>query len=136
MHENKIAIILRDDLKNWQKLNVTAFLASAVAIEFPELHGRHLVTASGGKFLPFMKQPVLVYKADNLEQMKRAFNRAKERELSIGIYSLPLFNTMTEEDNLNETASKTDDEQDLVGLAIYGENKKVNKALDGLKFHD
>jgi hypothetical protein len=136
MHENKIAIVLRDDLKNWQKLNVTAFLASAVAIEFPELHGRHLVTASGSKYLPFMKQPVLVYKADNLEQMKRAFNRAKERELSIGIYSLPLFDTMTEEDNLNETASKTDDEQDLVGLTIYGENKKVNKALDGLKFHD
>jgi hypothetical protein len=31
MHEHKIAVILRDDLKNWQKLNVTAFLAGAVA---------------------------------------------------------------------------------------------------------
>ncbi|MDQ1857004.1 hypothetical protein [Chryseobacterium sp. WLY505] len=25
---------------------------------------------------------------------------------------------------------------DLVGIIVYGENKKVGKALDGLKFHD
>ncbi len=136
MHENKIAIIVRDDLMNWQKLNVTAFLASAVAIEFPELHGRHLVTASGKTYLPFIKQPVLVYKADDLNQMQRVFKRAKERELNIGIYSAPLFETMTEQDNLDATAKYTDDEQDLVGLIIYGESKRVNKAIDGLKFHD
>jgi len=136
MHDNKIVIIVRDDLKSWEKLNVTAFLASAVAIEFPELHGRHLVTASGNTYLPFIKQPVLVYKADDINQMQRVFKRAKERELHIGIYSSQLFETMTEQDNLDETARYTDDEQDLVGLVIYGENKKVNKAIDGLKFHD
>ncbi len=136
MNDNKIVIIVRGDLKNWQKLNVTAFLASAVAIEFPELHGRHLVTASGNKYLPFLKQPVLVYKADDVNQMQRVFKRAKERELAVGIYSSPLFETMTEQDNLKETARHTDEEQDLVGLIIYGENKKVNKAIDGLKFHD
>jgi len=136
MHENKIVIIIRDDLKTWQKLNVTAFLAGAIAIEFPELHGRHLITASGHTYLPFFRQPVLVYKADDVNQMQRVFKRAKERELNVGIYPSQLFNTMNEQDNLDETALHTDDEQDLVGLAIYGENKKMNKAIDGLKFHD
>jgi hypothetical protein len=73
---------------------------------------------------------------ENLEQIKRAFNRAKERELSIGIYSYPLFSTNTGEGNLLETAKHTDDEQDLVGIIIYGDTKKVSKAIDGLKFHD
>ena len=136
MYTNKIGIIIRDDLKTWQKLNVTAFLASAVAIEFPELHGGHLVTASNSIYMPFLKQPIVIYKADGIEQMKRAFKRAKERELHIGIYSYPLFATMTEEDNLKTMASVTDDEQDLVGLVFYGDVKKVNKAVDGLKFHD
>jgi len=136
MHEKKITIIIRDDLKTWQKLNVAAFLAGAVTIEFTELHGRHLVTASGNTYMPFIRQPVLVYKADDLNQMQRVFKRAKERELHIGIYSSPLFETMTEQDNLDATARITDDEQDLVGLILYGENKKVNKAIDGLKFHD
>ena len=132
----EIVIIVRDDLKTWQKLNITAFLASGVAIEFPELHGRHLVTASGNSYLPFFKQPVLVYKADDINQMQRIFKRAKERQLKIGIYGSQLFNTMNEQDNLDETARHTDDEQDLVGLAIYGDSKKVSKAIDGLKFHD
>ena len=136
MHENKIVIIVRNNLKNWQKLNVTAFLAGAVAIEFPELHGRHLVTASGNNYLPFFKQPVVIYRANDIGQMQRVFKRAKERELNIGIYPAQLFNTMNEQNNLDETARHTDDDQDLVGLAIYGDSKKVNKAIDGLKFHD
>jgi hypothetical protein len=136
MHTNKIAIIIRDDLKIWQKLNVTAFLASALATGHPELHGSHLITASGNKYLPFLKQPMLMYKAENIEQIQRAFKRARERELHLGIYSQPLFATMTEEENLKITASLTDDEQDLVGIIIYGDAKKVNKAVDGLKFHD
>lgn len=87
-------------------------------------------------YLPFIKQPVLLYKAEGREQITRAFNRAKDRELHIGIYSFPLFTTMTEVENLSETASHTDDELDLVGLIIYGDVKKVNKAVDRLKFHD
>ncbi len=78
----------------------------------------------------------MIYKADGIGQMQRAFKRAKERELHIGIYSYPLFATMTEEDNLKTMANFTDDEQDLVGLVFYGDVKKVNKAVDGLKFHD
>jgi hypothetical protein len=35
MYENKIAVVILDGLANWQKLNVTAFLASSVAIAFP-----------------------------------------------------------------------------------------------------
>ncbi len=34
-----------------------------------------------------------------------------------------------------DTLWHTDDSQVLVGIAIYGEAKKVNKAIDGLKFH-
>lgn len=135
MFENKIALIIKDDLLHWQKLNVAAFLASAVAIQFPETHGKPLVNASGSQYLPFIKQPVLVYKADTAEQLKRAFTRAKDRELHIGIYTSALFATKSEAENLVEVAKETDDSQDMVGVIIYGENKKVDKALDGLKLH-
>lgn len=135
MHPNKIAIVIKDDLASWQKLNVTAFLASSLAIAFPDTHGKPLINASGKEYLPFMKQPVLVYKADTEPQLKRAFNRAAERELHIGIYTREQFDTKTEEENLAEIARHTDEELNLVGIVIYGENKKVDKALDGLKYH-
>ncbi|GFG52041.1 DUF2000 family protein [Mycolicibacterium agri] len=36
----KIAIVVRTDLQTWQKLNVTAFLASGVAASSPDSIGR------------------------------------------------------------------------------------------------
>lgn len=135
MYENKIAVIIRDELPVWQKLNIVAFLASSVAIKFPETHGQAFINASQSIYLPFIKHPILIYKADDELQIKRAFNRAKERELAIGVYTRSLFSTKNEEGNLLEIAKFTDEDQDLVGLIIYGENKKVDKALKDLKFH-
>jgi hypothetical protein len=135
MYENKVAVVILNSLTQWQKLNVTAFLASSVAIAFPETHGAPLVSASGTQYLPFLKHPVLIYAAETDEQITRAFNRATERALHIGIYSKGLFATKNEEGNLIEIARRADAELDLVGIIIYGENKKVDKAVDKLKFH-
>lgn len=135
MYENKIAVVLLNDLVQWQKINVTAFLASSIAIAFPETHGAALISASGTQYLPFLKHPVLVYAAETDEQLKRAFNRATERGLHIGVYTKGLFATKNEEGNLTEIAQYTDAELDLAGIIIYGENKKVDKAVDKLRFH-
>ncbi|WP_029906602.1 DUF2000 domain-containing protein [Prevotella sp. 10(H)] len=135
IYENKIAIVIKNDLKDWQKLNVVSFLASSVAIRFPEIHGEPFVNASGTSYLPFIKQPMMIYAANNDEEIKRAFNRAKDRDLSIGIYTEPLFSTKCEEENHIEIGKYTDENQVLAGMIIYGENRKVSKALDGLKIH-
>jgi len=134
-YENKIAIVIKDDLAAWQKLNVASFLASAVAIQFPETHGAKFVNASGSEYLPFIKHPILIYKADTPLDLKRAFLRARERGLHIGIYTEPLFATKNEQENHLEISRCSDEEQSLAGIVVYGESKKVSKALDGLKFH-
>lgn len=136
MYPNKLAVVMLQDLASWQKLNVTAFLASSVAIAFPETHGAPLVDASGAAYLPFLKHPVLVYKAESVEQLKRAFNRANERELHVGIYTKELFATKNEEENLQQIARYSTENLNLVGIMLYGENKKVDKALDKLKLHE
>ena len=135
LYDQKVAIVLRGGLLDWQKLNVAAFLASAVAVRFSETHGQPFVTADQVAYLPFIKHPVLIYQADGIDQMRRALGRAKDRNLAIGIYTQPLFATKGEEGNLAAIAQLTDAEQDLVGLVLYGENNKVDKALHGLKFH-
>lgn len=135
VYDNKLAIVLKNDLKVWQKLNAASFLAGAVAIQFPETHGRPLINKSGSQYLPFIKLPVLVYSAETNDQLKRALLRARERQLHTGIYTTPLFATKNEEQNLEEISKETDESQDLAGIVIYGLNKKVDKAIDGLKFH-
>lgn len=135
MYDTKIAIVLQNDLPDWQKLNVTAFLASAVAVQFPETHGQPLVSASGTAYLPFLRQPILVYKADQVAELHRARRRATERGLAVGIYTEPLFATKGEAENLAVIAGYADDEQPLVGLVLYGDAKQISKALDGLRLH-
>jgi hypothetical protein len=135
MYDHKIAIVLSADLLDWQKLNVTAFLASSIAIQFPETHGQPFVTASHSTFLPFLKHPVLVYRAEGPGEVRKAFERARERGVHLGIYTRPLFATKNEEENLAEMARLSDEEHELVGIILYGENKHVDKALKGLKFH-
>ena len=135
MYENKIAIVIHEGLADWQKINVTAFLASSIAIAFPETHGAPLVSASGTSYLPFLKHPILVYTAESDEKLKRAFSRAQERGLHIGVYTRELFATKNEEGNLKEIARQEDADLNLAGIVIYGENKKVDKAVDKLRFH-
>jgi len=136
MYNKKVAIVILDDLLPWQKLNVVSFLAGSIAIEFPEIHGEDFVTADNVRFLPFIKNPTLIYKADSKEKLMRAFLRSKDRELAIGIYTKPLFDTRSGEENVIEISKHTSDDLDLVGIIVYGENRKVDKALDGLKFHE
>jgi hypothetical protein len=131
----KVAIAIIGDLKDWQKLNVVAFLASSIAIQFPETHGKVFITASKSQYLPFLKHPILIYRADSTDELRRSFQRAKDRNLSIGIYTRPLFATKNEEENHIEIAKIADDQQDLVGIIVYGDGRAVSKSLDGLKFH-
>ena len=135
LYDTKIALVLKADLPTWQKLNVAAFLTSAVAIKFPETHGQPFVNASGITYLPFLRQPVLVYQAAQEQDLRRAHQRASERNLHLGIYTEPLFATKGEAENLAVIAQYTVETQPLVGLVLYGDARQVGKALDGLKLH-
>ncbi|WP_081411715.1 DUF2000 family protein [Chryseobacterium gregarium] len=70
-YDKKIAVVILNSLEDWQKLDVTSFLAGSVAIAFPETHGAPLVSASGTSYLPFIKHTILIYAAESDEQLKR-----------------------------------------------------------------
>ncbi len=42
LFDTKIALVIRDDLATWQKMNVAAFLASGIAASHPESIGEPL----------------------------------------------------------------------------------------------
>ena len=51
-HDTKVGIIVRDDLLNWQKLNVTAFLATGIAASAPRQIGEDYLDGLGNAYLP------------------------------------------------------------------------------------
>ncbi len=132
--DTKIAVIVRDELAIWQKLNVASFLAGGLVGVYPELAGERYVDASGRAYGPLIRQPILVFAAAGTE-LRTAFQRATERNLPVSIYTRELFTTGNDGDNRAAVAGVATDSLDLVGLALHAEGKEVNKVTKGLKLH-
>ena len=132
--DTKIAIAVREDLATWQKLNVTAFLASAVAGGRPEVIGERYQDGSGNFYLPMFRQPVLVYAAD-APGLSAAHGRALARGLDIAVYIEDMFKTGHDLDNRAAVRAVAVEEMALVGLAAYGAKNTVDKVFKGFPLH-
>jgi hypothetical protein len=76
--ETKVAVVLLDDLPVWQKANAAAFLLSGIAGSTPNLVGQAYIDGSGNRYLPMLKQPILIYAADGAG-VRRATGAAPAR---------------------------------------------------------
>jgi len=132
--DTKIGIVVRDDLAAWQRLNVTAFLASAAAAAVPETVGAPYRDGSDEIYLPMFGQPVLVFSASAAE-LGRARELAVARGMRSAIYTEEMFATDHDEANRAAVAGVEAENLDLVGLALRAERKVVDKVVDRLRFH-
>jgi hypothetical protein len=132
--DTKIAIVVRDDLAVWQRLNVTAFLASGVAAGVPGVMGENYLDGSGHRYLPLYRQPVLVYAADG-PALRAARARAVARGLPAAIYIDEMFKTGHYEDNRAAVRAVPADELSMAGLAVHGPKNVIDKILKGLRLH-
>ncbi len=130
----KIAVVVRDDLAVWQKLNVTAFVVSGIGTRFPELIGEDYVDGSGVGYLSKLGRPCLVFGADG-PGIRRAFDRALGRNLAVSVYTEELFSTGNDVDNRAAVAAVSTGELVVVGFAVVGDGKQVDKALHKLSLH-
>jgi hypothetical protein len=130
----KIAVLLRDDLATWQRLNVTAFLISGVAGTAPELLGEEYADADGTRYLPMFRQPVLVFAGDQ-DTLTKAHARALARGLRISIFTQELFGTGNDRDNRAAVRAVAREKLDLVGMALHGPRSVVDKVVKGASLH-
>lgn len=130
----KIAIVVRDDLESWQRLNVTAFLSSGVAAAVPELIGEPYVDGGGATYLPVFGQPVLVFEATK-DVLTAAHGRALGRGLPMAVFTSDLFSTGNDDDNRAAVAAVVTEELDLVGIAVHGPRNAVDKVTKGARMH-
>ncbi len=131
----KIAVVVRDDLATWQRLNVTAFLMSGIiATGDEQTVGPDYEDADGVRYLPMLRQPVLVYEATG-EALTKVYRRAVEREADLAIYTYELFSTGHDDDNRAAVKAVGTDDLDLVGVAIRAPHRPADQILRGLKRH-
>jgi hypothetical protein len=133
--DTKVAIVLLEDLPVWQKVNAAAFLVSGIAGSTPQLVGEAYVDGSGNRYLPMLRQPILIYTADG-PGIRRAYERAMAREVAeLSIFTRELFSTPNDTANRAAVATVPADALDLVAIALRADRRIVDKVLDRLRPH-
>ena len=132
--DTKIAVLLRDDLLTWQRLNVTAFLVSGIAAGDSALVGEPYRDADDTHYLPMFRQPVLVFEGTK-ELLTAAHAKAVSRGIPMAIFTADLFDTGHDEANRAAVRAVGSASLDLVGLALHGPRNPVDKILKGAQMH-
>lgn len=134
MFDTKIAFIVRNDLATWQRLNVVAFLATGMASAAPDILGAPYIDASGQPYSAMSGQPMLIFEGD-LQGLQKAHRVGLERELTLVPYVFAMFATGHDEANRQVFLAEDPTNLNLVGLALRGPKKAVDKAIKGLALH-
>lgn len=132
--DTKIAVLLRDDLEVWQRLNVASFLVSGIGQGNPEVIGDPYVDADGTEYLAMFRQPVLVFEGGK-EVLAKAHERALGRGVALSVFTADLFTTGNDRDNRAAVRAVRTASLDLVGMAVYGPRAAIDKIVKGARMH-
>src|ERR1700761_5093109 len=95
----KVALVVRDDLAAWQRLNVTAFLMSGITSQAgPRAIGEDYIDGGGGRLPPLPVHPILIFEAGG-DRLRTLRERAERRDVEVAIYTAEMFATGNDADN-------------------------------------
>ncbi|MGE7369903.1 DUF2000 family protein [Neorhizobium sp. NPDC001467] len=134
MFDTKIAIVIRDDLATWQKLNVTAFLTSGIVAQSPAIIGQAYRDAQGHVYNPMTIQPIVVLAADQ-EGLRTIHRRALDRGVMTSAYIEEMFATGDDAANRAVFLQFGPEDAKLVGIALRSDKKLVDKITKGARMH-
>jgi hypothetical protein len=134
--DTKVAVVVRDDLAVWQRLNVCAFLISGVtAAAGAEAIGEDYEDGDGRKYMPLLVQPVLVFAAADVGKLRTVRERAERRGVPLAIYTQEMFATGHDADNRAAVRAVPTAALDLVGVALRAPHRDADAVLRGLSRH-
>ena len=132
--DTKIAIVVRDDLAVWQKLNVTAFITSGIIGQEGALLGDESEDASAVTYAPLLIQPIIVLTCDEAK-IKTIHRRGLERDVKFCLYIEDMFQTGHDDANRATVRNRKSEDLPIVGLGLREEKKIVDKIFKGAKMH-
>jgi hypothetical protein len=131
----KVAIIVADDLKTWQKLNVVSFLSSGIVGKYPKIIGAAYYDQSAQSYWPLSIQPTMVLKAPR-EKLQTILQRAINRETGAAVFIEDMFHTAHDEANREVVRSYTTLDLPVVGIGLRADKKIIDKLIKGAKLHE
>ncbi|KZM48864.1 DUF2000 family protein [Labrenzia sp. OB1] len=134
MFETKFVVVVREDLAVWQKLNVTAFLATGIAATKPEIIGENYRDAAQNVYHPMSIQPIIVLSTDAVT-LGKIHQRTLQRGIRASLYIEEMFSTGHDSANREVFAKFTPEDARVAGLAFHADKKIADKISKGARMH-
>ena len=133
--QSRLALVLREDLLTWQRLNVTAFLSSSIAVN-PQSRpmGGTYVDAGGRQYGEMFAQPVMVFEA-SAQVLQSALLAALDENMVVRVFPDVLFTTGNDADNRAAFVKLAPQDMAVAGLALLGGRNRISKLLAGARKH-
>jgi hypothetical protein len=132
--DTKIAIVVRADLRTWQRLNVTAFLMSGIIGAAPEIVGDPYRDAAGNLYRSLCIQPVIVLEADQ-QTLSAIHRRALDLHVPHGLYIEEMFSTGDDAANRAVFAQHSPETAKVAGLGVREDRRVVDRITKGARMH-
>lgn len=132
--DTKIAVVVREDLPVWQKLNVTAFLISGITAQYPDIMGEPYVDADGRAYNRLCGQPIICMAA-TADTLRTIHGRAIDKGVTTSAYTEEMFSTGHDAANRAVFSRFGKDDARIVGLALRDTRKRVDKITEGARMH-
>ena len=133
--DTKVAVVVRDDLAVWQRINVSSFLISGVtAAAGPEAIGEPYRDGDDQAYLPLLVQPVLVFEGTAVK-LRTVRDRAERRAVPIALYTSEMFTTGHDVANRAAVRAVPTADLDIVGVALRASHRDADAVLRGLDRH-
>ena len=130
----RTAIVVRTGLPTWQALNITAFLASGLASDAPNIIGAPYHDAQGDRYCRMFTQPVIVFEAMQ-PRLSSILSEAKMSGLVIALFTEELLKTNNDIDNRAAFAAFAPADMRLLGIGLFGSRKIIGKLLKDVAKH-
>jgi hypothetical protein len=131
---DKTAILLLDSLPSWKKLNVTAFLATGIGDASPDAMGETYRDALDREYTRLFEQPIVVLAASR-DVLQDALNIGHKTGLTCSAYVAAMFEQSDGDAGRKVFRHERAERLDLVGIALRGSRKHVDKASRGASLH-
>jgi len=130
----KVSLVLSDDLKTWQRINVAAFLVSGIVGAHRELIGQPYVDHLGNTYNALLIEPIAILVADR-QTLCEIHMRAVNQRLRVSLFVEGMFDTMDDESNRRAMKQASLSQGTIVGVGLNGDKKTVDKITKDARLH-
>lgn len=128
----KIAIVVREDLPSWQVMNTVAHVSGYLGNKITTFLSDETFITSDGQNHPRNSQYAIIILKNTEKGLRKFMRRVRESNLLYHGFIREMIETTDDSEIQQILGSKKDEEIEYLGIGIFGPIERVNELTQGM----